>query len=1324
MESAKIQIKPLSCVADWPIWKRRIRDYMDYHEGTIDVIDGKLKEPEALPDDATDEQRRVHKQKVDLYRKANSYAKSVIANTVTEDTYQKIMDRGNACEVWNELKRNFEASQKDQLFQVCSNFFSFDWISNLDVSGQIAKLKTLWNELNNGLEAVEENKLPELLLVCKVLNILPRSFQTFKSSWLLLSEERRSLDELITQLCAFERDNMKNDVSSDVTDALAVNTLKQKQKFEKSSKEFQHRKVTGKCHYCHKPGHYIKSCRKWIADGRPPKNPESRSNPENAAINNVLCTTVCEIQICENSCDWYIDNGATRHITNNPSCFVDFQKFTVPHTVQSAGKELLTAVGKGTVRVISRENNKQLMLSLSDVWYVPSINLNLFSVLAAQDRHLNNSQFVSTATECCLSINNQVWIRGTRQVNGSLYKSNLMTISPEKPVEINVATDSSTLQLYHERFGHQDKRHVKSVLQKELNINVRLDKELCEPCVYGKSHRLTFGNRNNVTQVGELFSADICGPFDQSFSKKKYFVIFKDHFSKMRFISFLSHKSEAKQVLEDVIALAKTQGHIIKELLSDNGGEFDNDEFRSILRRNGITQRLTAPYTPQQNGGSERENRTIVEMARTLKYSNPEAEFPVAMWAELCSSAVYILNRTGKSSVEGVSPYELWYRRKPRIKHLRIIGSVCYSHIPDQKRHKMNKKAFKGYLIGYDGDERYRIWLKEQYKVIFSRDVIFQEKPKICDKEVEINFPSNSTTEVQSNNEDQLIESSAENTDTDSDTDSNSEDNTEIPATRQLRERSSLKKPKKFDDFVMSVQSAEAWMLDIHEPESYEEAIQSRESIHWKEAMNREMNSLNENQTWELCELPTGAKLLPCKWVYKVKMNSDGSINKYKARLVAKGYNQRFGIDYNQTFSPVAKMPTIRSLLSIAANEKLHLVQFDVSTAFLYGKLDEVIYIKQPDGYNDNTNKVCKLLRSLYGLKQAPRCWNECFGKFLINQGFTVSDADPCLYIRNQDGKLLIIALYVDDGLVAATDTKDLDQFTEQLKSRFKVVVRPATYFLGLEITTHSNYNITISQSAYSQKLLKRFRFEDCKPVSTPMLKGTDLTQCNKNGIGTFPYRQAVGALLYLMTGTRPDIAYSVSYLSRSLENPTQEDITRVKRVFRYIAGTIHKSITYKSEYSGKALQCYSDADFGGCNLTGRSTSGVVIMYSGGIISWLSQRQATVATSTTEAEIIASTEAVKEIIWLKRLFESLHIKLTEVPVLQVDNSAAVKLAQNPEFHRRTKHIDIKNLFVREKVIDGTIKVLQISTEHQLADIMTKPVNRIQINKICLKIGLC
>jgi len=237
------------------------------------------------------------------------------------------------------------------------------------------------------------------------------------------------------------------------------------------------------------------------------------------------------------------------------------------------------------------------------------------------------------------------------------------------------------------------------------------------------------------------------------------------------------------------------------------------------------------------------------------------------------------------------------------------------------------------------------------------------------------------------------------------------------------------------------------------------------------------------------------------------------------------------------------------------------------------------------------------------------------------------------------------------------------------------------------------------------------------------MLKGVDDTQIDKVDL-SYPYRQAVGALMYLMVGTRPDIAYSVSYLSRSLEKPTLDDVIKVKRVFRHIAGTVDKGITYRADGVTKGImQCYSNSDFGGCRTTGRSTSGVVTMYAEGIITWLSQRQAKFATSTTEAEIIAATEAAEEVIWLQRLYKSLNITLIDVPVLQNDNSAAVKLAQNPEFHRRTKHIDLKNLFIREKVTDGTNYIAQISTNHQIADIMTKPFDKVRLKYLCDCMGL-
>ena len=380
---------------------------------------------------------------------------------------------------------------------------------------------------------------------------------------------------------------------------------------------------------------------------------------------NVVLTVSEEIMSSDavSSDEWYVDNGATRHITNRSDIFSTFELFKTPHAVTAAGREQLPALGKGTVKLVSVVNNKTLEVILEDVWCVPKVSRNLFSVLAAQDKNPGSSAFNSTSTKCSLKVGDLVVMEGSRTQRGSLYKANVHVARPPTSVaaEVNLATDSkSTLQLYHERFGHQNKQHVKSVINRELGLEIKSeDNEICEDCVYGKAHRLTFGTRQDVKHPGDLVSADVCGPFDESFNKYRYFVVFKDFYSKVRFIAFLRQKSEVVEALKDVIAKAKAEGHVIKQLLSDNGGEFTSEEVKKILRKNGITQRLTAPYTPQQNGASERENRTIVEMARTLKYANSNIEYPAAIWAELCQTAVYILNRTAKSSVECKSPIEV-----------------------------------------------------------------------------------------------------------------------------------------------------------------------------------------------------------------------------------------------------------------------------------------------------------------------------------------------------------------------------------------------------------------------------------------------------------------------------------------------------------------------------------------------------------------------------------------------------------------------------------------------------------------------------------------
>jgi hypothetical protein len=727
---------------------------------------------------------------------------------------------------------------------------------------------------------------------------------------------------------------------------------------------------------------------------------------------------------------------------------------------------------------------------------------------------------------------------------------------------------------------------------------------------------------------------------------------------------------------------------------------------------------LVAPYTPQQNGSAERDNRTIVEAARSLLHAH--VEFPKMLWAEMVNTATYVLNRTGRSTVDQKSPHEIWFGRKPAIKHLRVIGTTCFAHIPDQKRQKLDKKSVKCALIGYDADDCYRVWHDETKTVIRSRDVVFETEPlftsRSCtDTVIEPKDEQSEVTDVSCKDEpDELL-------------------NQRQPVSdMQLRDRRKLIKPNRFDDFVMSAVE-EAYALDFKEPETYGEAISGTECASWTEAMESEIKSLNENGTWTLEKLPAGFKAIPCKWVYKVKNNPDGSIDRYKARLVIKGCAQKKGIDYDETFSPVAHRSSIRTVISVAANENMTLLQFDVSTAFLYGELEEEIYMQQPSGFDDGSGRVCRLRKSLYGLKQAPRCWNKRLYDFLRSRDFEQSEADPCVFVRHRGKQKIIIALYVDDGLVAATSEQEAELLIAELKSEFQVKAKEASYFLGLEINK-SPVGIKISQGSYTRKLLQRFGMEGCRAISTPIL--AESAKSGKAGLHDespdkktdtvsgkqFSYRSAVGGLLYLSTGCRPDIAYAVSVVSRSLENPTSDDFVKVKRIFRYLQGTREHGIVYQQDYKKGIIECYSDADHGGDRSCGRSTTGVMCIYSAGAISWLSQKQASVAISTTESEIVAASEAAREVVWLKRLLSGMTT-LEELPCLQVDNEAAVKLAHNPELHRRTKHIQIRHFFVREMVTDGDIQVNRVSSELQLADMLTKPLHKPRLESLIKKIGL-
>lgn len=519
------------------------------------------------------------------------------------------------------------------------------------------------------------------------------------------------------------------------------------------------------------------------------------------------------------------------------------------------------------------------------------------------------------------------------------------------------------------------------------------------------------------------------------------------------------------------------------------------------------------------------------------------------------------------------------------------------------------------------------------------------------------------------------------------------------------------------------------------EPSHYRQVHLRSDSKQWETAMQDEMESIRKSGTWDLTPLPAGRKAIGSRWVYKLKRKADGSIDRYKARLVAQGYSQLEGIDYTETYAPTAKFCSMRALLALAASQDLELHQMDVKTAFLNGDLEEEIYMKQPEGFAVSSGPVplvCKLKKSLYGLKQSPRAWYQKMDQVLLELGFHRSEADHCIYSHKDDkGVRMYIGLYVDDLFLLSSSLDRLTMLKRDLGLRFDMKdLGEAQYILGFQIVRdRSKRQLTICQSGYIQSVLERFNMHNCNPASTPMLPGTQLLreQCpvsdqDKAAMASIPYQSALGAVMYAMLGTRPDIAYAVSCLSKFSSNPGRAHWSALKHLLRYLRGTIDFKLTYgglsgsdssrsTSSALGSPLVGYSDSDWGSDPNDRRSISGYVFQLAGGAVSWQAKKQDTVALSSVEAEYMASTQATKEALWWRTFFEQIGMPFSGPTRIWSDNQGSIALIKNPQHHARTKHIDIRYHFIRQHVSDRSVEFVFKGTEFMAADIFTKSLPR-------------
>jgi Reverse transcriptase (RNA-dependent DNA polymerase) len=533
----------------------------------------------------------------------------------------------------------------------------------------------------------------------------------------------------------------------------------------------------------------------------------------------------------------------------------------------------------------------------------------------------------------------------------------------------------------------------------------------------------------------------------------------------------------------------------------------------------------------------------------------------------------------------------------------------------------------------------------------------------------------------------------------------------------------------------VNVFMAETADSEALEPRTLAEAKRRPDWLQWEKAILEELATLKAAGTWILEEPPPGANIIGSKWVFKAKKDAAGFVARLKARLVAQGFSQIGGVDFDDTYAPVARLASSRAIIAMANRLDLLLHQVDIKGAYLNGELNdnEVLYMQHPPGYKspDAGNRVLRLKKTLYGLKQSGRRWYQKLSSIFSLLGFTCCSVDQAVFHKSSKDKkeITVVAVHVDDCTIAASSLRLIEDFKAGLRKHVEVTdLGELHWMLGLEIKRDREARtIHISQHAYIDSILRRFNFDDLKPLSTPMDTSFRLTKEQAPASAAehaimrhVPYREAVGALNWAALATRPDIAFAVATVARFASAPGPAHWEAVKRIFRYLAGTRDLWLSYGE--TQRTLEGYADAD-GSMAEDRRAITGYAFLIDGGAVSWSSKRQEIVSLSTTESEYVAATHGMKEALWLRSLLSDVFGPITTPTTLFSDNQAAIALTRDHQYHSRTKHIDVRYHFIRWVIEKGSLRLIYCPTDDMVADTLTKALPSAKVKHFAVGLGL-
>ncbi|GJZ20318.1 retrovirus-related pol polyprotein from transposon TNT 1-94 [Tanacetum coccineum] len=819
-----------------------------------------------------------------------------------------------------------------------------------------------------------------------------------------------------------------------------------------------------------------------------------------------------------------------------------------------------------------------------------------------------------------------------------------------------------------------------------------------------------------------LLHMDLCGPMRvASVNGKRYILVIMDDYSRITWVKFLASKDEASDLIIKFLKMIQVRlNAIVRNIHTDNGTEFVNQTLR---------------------------NRTLVEAARTILIY---AKAPLFLWAEAVATACYTQNRSMIRRRHDKTPYELLHDRKPDLSYLHVFGALCYPNNDSENLGKLQAKSDIGIFIGYAPKKKaYRIYNQCTRKIIETIHVDFDELTVMASEQSSLEPVLHKMTPTTPMFDEffsplasiaspvpveeapalviqpvHLPQQLAEEESHDLEVAHMSNDpyfgililetiyeeslSSEVIPTSVhsnapiLEHLSKLTKDHPLQNLIGYPSRPISKRLQLHEqalfyyydaflpsvePKTYKDAL--TQSC-WIEAMKEQLHEFERLEVWKLVPHPDKLMVIILKLIYKVKLDELGGILKNKARLVAHGYHQEEGIDFEESFAPMARLEVVLIFLALAAHMNMIIYQIDVKTTFLNGILREKVYVSQPDGFMDpdNPNHVYRLKKTLYGFKQAPRAWYDLLSSFLLSQGFSKGTVDPTLFISRKGKDILLVQIYVDDIIVASTTTELCDKFYEIMCSKLKM----------------SKYGI-----------------ESCDPVDTLMVEKSKLDEDTQGkAVDPTNYHGMVSTLMYL-TSSRPDLVYDVCICSRYQDRPTEKHLHAVKRIFRYLRGTVNRGLWYLKD-STIAQTAFADADHAGCQDTKHSTSGSMQLLGDRLVSWLSKRQKSVAISSTEAEYIALSGCCAQVLWMRSQLIDYGLGFNKIP-MYCDNKSAIALCCNNVQHSRSKHMDIRYHFIKEQVENGVVELYFVRMEYQLADIFTKALCQERIEFFIDKLGM-